>query len=116
MKRTRKPVGRAGNRCFRTHQEPLEPRLMLAADVIINEIMYHAANPATPGQPAIGEEYIEIYNKGNASANLTGWKFDHGIDYTFGGGTLAAGGYLVVAADLAKFNAKYAGVTAVGPW
>src|ERR1051325_11735081 len=97
--------------------ERLESRLMLAADVVIDEIMYHAANAATPGQAAIGEEYIEIYNKGNASANLSGWKFDHGIDYTFGGGTLGAGGYLVVAADLAKFNAKYPGVSnVVGPW
>src|SRR5690349_16607192 len=43
--------------------ERLESRLMLAADVVIDEIMYHAANAATPGQPAIGEEYIEIYNK-----------------------------------------------------
>ncbi|HEV8379411.1 MAG TPA: lamin tail domain-containing protein, partial [Tepidisphaeraceae bacterium] len=96
--------------------ERLESRLMLAADVIINEIMYHAANPATPGQAAIGEEYIELYNKGNQSANLTGWHFDRGIDYMFGGGTLAAGAYLVVAADLTKFNAKYPGVIAVGPW
>src|ERR1051325_4681516 len=97
--------------------ERLESRLMLAADVVIDEIMYHAANAATPGQAAIGEEYIEIYNKGNASANLSGWKFDHGVDYTFGGGTLAAGGYLVVAADLAKFTAKYPGVSnVVGPW
>src|SRR4051812_43423473 len=117
MKRSRKPVGRAGNRSFRTHQEPLEPRLMLAADVIINEIMHHAMNPATPGQPAIGEEYIELYNKGNASANLTGWHFDHGIEYTFASGSIGAGQYLVVAADLAKFAAKYPAVSnVVGPW
>jgi hypothetical protein len=44
---------------------------LLAADVVIDEIMYHAASPTTPGQPAIGE-YIEIYNHGNASANQAG--------------------------------------------
>src|SRR5881392_2423108 len=116
MRRTRKPLG-AGNYSFRAHHERLEPRLMLAADVIINEIMYHAMNPAAPGQAAIGEEYVELYNKGNASANLAGWHFDHGIDYTFSGGSLSAGQYLVVAADLAKFAAKYPAVSnVVGPW
>src|SRR6267142_3434285 len=87
--------------------ERLESRLMLAADVVINEIMYHPFSPGNPSAADQGEEYIELYNKGNAAANLTGWHFTRGIDYTFGGGTLAARGYLVVAADLGKFGAKY---------
>src|SRR5687768_16505303 len=96
--------------------EALESRLMLAADVVINEIMYHPINPATPGQAAIGEEYIELYNKGDQPASLTGWRFSRGIDYTFTGGTLAPGAYLVVVADQAKFAAKYPGVSSVGNW
>ena len=116
MKRRKPAVGRPSPNC-RLNAERLEPRLLLAADVIIDEIMYHAANPATPGQPAIGEEYIELYNKGNAAANLAGWHFDRGINFTFAGGTLAVGGYVVVAADLAKFGAKYPGVSnVVGSW
>src|SRR5947208_17102944 len=90
--------------------ERLESRLMLAADVVIDEIMYHPFSPANPGAAAEGEEYIELFNKGNAAANLSGWHIDRGIDYTFSGGTLAAGGYLVVAADLAKFGATYPSV------
>ncbi|HEV8290785.1 MAG TPA: lamin tail domain-containing protein, partial [Tepidisphaeraceae bacterium] len=97
--------------------ERLESRLMLAADVVINEIMYHPFSPSNPSAADQAEEYIELYNKGNASANLTGWHFDRGISYTFSGGTLAAGGYLVVAADLGKFGAKYPGVSnVVGGW
>src|SRR6266700_3726450 len=57
------------------HRKPSYRRPMLAADVVVDEIMYHAANPAAPGQAAIGEEYVEIYNKGNAAANLSGWHF-----------------------------------------
>jgi hypothetical protein len=97
--------------------EPLESRLMLAADVVISEIMYRPLSPANPSAAAEAEEYIELFNKGNAAANLTGWHIDRGVDYTFTGGTLAAGGYLVVAADLAKFNAKYPAVSnVVGGW
>jgi len=84
---------------------------------VISEIMYHPFSPSNPSVAAEGEEYIELFNKGNAAANLTGWHIDRGIDYTFGGGSLAAGGYLVVAADFAKFHAKYPAVSnVVGGW
>jgi hypothetical protein len=97
--------------------ERLEDRLLLAADVVINEIMYHPINPAAPGQAALGEEYIELYNKGDQPANLIGWRIDRGVDYTFTGGAIAPGAYLLVVADTAKFDAKYPGVTnRVGNW
>lgn len=83
----------------------------LQAQVLINEIMYHPAS----GNPA--EEFIELYNPGPAGFDLTGWHFTKGITYTFPQATLAAGGYLVVAANPAVFQTKYPGVTAVfGPW
>src|SRR6266550_9637017 len=108
--------GRPPRKC-RFAAEPLERRVMLAADVVINEIMYHPFSPANPSAVAEGEEYIELFNKGNAAANLSGWHFDRGIDFTFGVGTLAAGAYLVVAADLGKFAGKYPGVgNVVGAW
>ncbi len=94
---------------FVVHQ--LEARLLLAADVVMSEIMFH------PSSEDVGQEYVELYNRGDAAAPLTGWHFDKGITYTFTGGTLNAGQYLVVAADLAKFQAKYPGVTnVVGGW
>ena len=99
--RSRPSASRArGLRTF----ERLELRAMLAADVIINELMYH------PSSADIGEEYIELFNRatgpaGSDTANLAGWKFDSGIDFTFSSGSLAPGQYLVVAANLAKFAA-----------
>jgi len=48
---------------------------------------------------------------------LTGWRISRGVDFTFPSVTLAAGAYLVVAADMAAFNAKYPGVAnVVGGW
>ncbi|MDB6034849.1 MAG: metallophosphoesterase, partial [Verrucomicrobiales bacterium] len=78
-----------------------------SAGVVISEIMYHPSseNPL--------EEYIEIYNKGATSVGLSGWRFTSGIDFTFPNVVLPAGGYWVVAANLAAFNAKYPGITNV---
>src|SRR5881396_3577449 len=81
--------------------EMLEARQLLAADVIISEIMFH------PSSGDDGQEFVELFNKGDAAATLTNWKFDKGIDYTFTGGTINPGQYLVLAADPAKFSAKY---------
>lgn len=91
--------------------QTLEARRLLAADVVINEIMHHAPSH----DPR--EEYVELYNRGDAPADLTGWRFDQGVTYAFTGGTLGAGGYLVVAADAVRFAAKYPGVSnVVGNW
>src|SRR6266566_3589840 len=91
--------------------EALEARQLLAADVVISEIMYH------PSSGDDGEEYVELFNKGDAAASMTGWTFDQGINYTFGARTLNPGQYLVVASNLAKFSAKYPGVSnVVGNW
>src|SRR5947208_13096757 len=91
--------------------EMLEARQLLAADVVISEIMFH------PSSGDDGQEYVELYNRGDASANLTGWSFDKGINYNFSGGALNPGTYLVVAANLAKFQAKYPSVSnVVGGW
>ena len=91
--------------------QPLEARRLLAADVVINEIMHHAPSH----DPR--EEFVELYNRGDAAADLAGWRFDQGVNYAFTGGTLAAGGYLVVAADVARFAAKYPAVASViGDW
>src|SRR5437762_9902745 len=110
--RTRKQLKQATAKVSFAHNlEMLEARQLLAADVVISEIMFH------PSSGDDGQEYVELFNKGDASADLTNWKFDQGITYTFTGGSLDAGSYLVVAANLAKFQAKYPGVSnVVGGW
>jgi hypothetical protein len=74
----------------------------LTRDVVINEIMYH------PISGDGDDEYVELYNKGIADVDLTGWRFVHGIDFKFGSNVvLAAGGYLVVARNQTNLIAHY---------
>lgn len=82
-----------------------------ATGVIISEIMYH------PSSEHVLEEYIELFNKGAAAVNLNGWRFSGGVQFTFPNVTLPGGAYLVVAADVPTFSAKYPEVTnVVGGW
>lgn len=79
--------------------------------VILSEIMYH------PASENVLEEYIELYNKGAGAVNLAAWRFTAGVQFTFPSVSIPAGGYLVVAADLATFTNKYPGVSnVIGNW
>ena len=94
-----------------SQHEALEPRHLLAAEVIINEIMYHPPS----GQDR--DEWIELYNHGDAPAQLSGYRLVTGVDFEFPEVTLDAGSYLVVAADVGAFAAQYPDVTnVVGNW
>src|SRR5688500_3472168 len=83
-----------------------------ADDIVINELMYH------PSSQNPREEYIELHNSGTNSVPLQGWRISKGVDFTITNEiTLAPGGYLVIAADVAVFQAKYPAVTnVVGGW
>ncbi len=71
-------------------------------DIVINEIMF---NPITTERD---DEYIELYNRGAGTVDLSHWRFIDGVDFTFPEGTeLASGGYLVVARNAANLIAKY---------
>ena len=91
-----------------------------AVDVVINEIMYHpyhsAENPIEPED--MRAEYIELFNRESEDVNLAGWRITDGVDFAFPNDvTIGAGGYLVVAADVNTFKARYPGVTnMVGGW
>jgi hypothetical protein len=79
--------------------------------LVINEIMY---NPSGAEET---DEFIEIKNTGNTSADLTGVFFSTlGISYQFPAGTtVAPGGFIVVTSDLAGYASKYPGApTPVG--
>jgi hypothetical protein len=93
--------------------------LPLFGPIVMSEIMY---NPLPPG-----DEFIELQNLTGATfslydaANGNGWKFNEGVDYTFGpGASIPASGYaLVVGIDPATFRSKYGVVASVpiyGPW
>lgn len=82
-----------------------EVQLTVTADtgpvkrVVISEIFY---NPP----PVLGDayEFIELYNAEPTPVDLSGYRFTEGVAFTFPqGATLAAGSYLVVAADASKY-------------
>ncbi len=59
--------------------------------------------------------WLELYNRGDAAVDLTGWEFTNGIAFAFPDGTtLGAGEHLVLASDRDAFSARYPGVEAHG--
>ncbi len=83
----------------------------LFSAVVINEIH------SSPADKTVREEFVELYNTGDASVDLSGWYFSDGIAYTFPEGTvLAPGGYAVVAQDPQVLATRYPGVAALGPF
>ncbi len=76
--------------------------------IVINEIFYHAPD----NRP---DEFVELYNRGNAAVDLSGFRFE-GIEFTMpAGATLAPGGYLVIAKDPAVMARDWS-VEALGPF
>jgi hypothetical protein len=89
----------------------LDPNATFAGKVVINEIMF---NPLG-GHPA--DEWLELRNVSATPVNLAGWRFTRGVRFTIPNVSLPPNGYLVVAADLGAFQAKFPDVSAVvGGW
>jgi len=89
----------------------LDPGATFAGKVLINEIMFNSLE-GTPSQ-----EWIELRNVSTNAIGLAGWRFTRGVNFTFPNASIPAGGYLVVAADVATFQANYPGVlNVVGGW
>jgi hypothetical protein len=81
--------------------------------LVLTEIMYHPADRAD----GRNLEFIELFNSEAEAASLDGWRISGAVDYTFPPGTtLAARGYLVLAAAPADMQAVYGIGTAVGPF
>src|SRR2546421_1887778 len=86
--------------------------LPASADPVINEIMYH------PPSTNLLQQWVEVYNPDTNAVDLSGWRLGGDVDFAFPSNTvLAAGAYLVVAADRATFASLYPGVNnVVGGW
>ena len=66
---------------------------MLNSTVVFSEIMY---NPAGTGESL---EWLELHNQMSVDIDMSGWRLDNAVDYTFPVGTIIGGGdYLVIAA------------------
>ena len=91
----------------------LASQVRAASDTIVtfNEVMYH---PAT-NEPAM--EWVELYNQMSYDMDLSSWRLDDGIDFTFPEGTLIRGrSYLVVASDPAALQAATGLTGVLGPF
>ena len=88
----------------------IAPRFAAGA-IVINEVHYAPADRTVP------EEFLEIYNDGDAAVDLSGWYFSGGIDWTFPAGTsIPPGGFLVVAQDPATLRSLHGDIPVVGPF
>ena len=87
-----------------THTITINDNDATIPNIVINEIHYNQ-----PGLDSL--EYLELYNNSGSAANLQGWYFTQGVDYTFPAITLAAGDYLVLTNDSTAMQNAY-GVTA----
>ncbi len=76
---------------------------ILVNDIVINEIMH---NPISGDND---DEYVELYNKGAATVDLSFWRFNSGITFVFPTNTvLGSSNYLVVARNSARLMSNYA--------
>src|SRR5579883_488444 len=71
-------------------------------DIVINEIMYH------PPLEMEDLQYVELFNRGSSSVDLSDWSFSKGIKFTFPKQTrIEPGEYLVVCRDAKLFAGNY---------
>ena len=78
-------------------------------DLVITEILYNAAD-------SCGENFIEILNNGNSTVDLSQFKLDGDIQFTFpDGSTVSPNSYIFVAHDDVSFSYKY-NKSAAGQW
>jgi hypothetical protein len=79
----------------------------------ITEIMYHPAERAD-GRSG---EFVELFNSNPFPEELGGFRLSGDIDFEFPPGTVLKGGaYLVIARNLADFQAIYGVTNALGPY
>lgn len=75
--------------------------LLVRAEVIISEIMYH------PLGEDDREEFVELLNHSDEAVSMKGWSLGPGVRFEFPDVMVRAGGRVVVAADLGVFSKRY---------
>jgi hypothetical protein len=97
------------------HQFTTNP---IAADMAFG-VEVSNLGPLSPPLPArdAPDSWVELLNRSTNAVDLTGWRLDEGIDFRFAPGTsIPAGGFLVVAKDVAYMLSNYPSVMVVGPY
>jgi hypothetical protein len=74
----------------------------------VSELMYNPAPPPVGSQYIADDyEFIEVWNSGATTLDLTGVNFSKGITFAFGSFSLPAGGRAVLAKNPAAFDERY---------
>lgn len=82
-----------------------------AEQLYINEINYRAVEKQQ------NVDFVEIYNPGSQTIDLSGWFLTGGLKYTFpGGASISGGSYIVIAADPSVAQSVYSVSGILGPW
>ncbi|MCA9201015.1 MAG: lamin tail domain-containing protein, partial [Planctomycetales bacterium] len=90
--------------------ESLEPRMVLDSTVVFNELFYHPLD----NSPQV--EFVEFHNQNAVDVDISQWRIEDGIEFTFPQGTIVpGGGYVVVAADPTAFTPQPEGAI-LGPF
>lgn len=106
------PVSNATLFTYRPERESIGPSNRRTG-VMFSEVMYHS-KPRGDGRSM---DFVEVYNGEAVFMDLSGWSISGGIDFTFPPGfKLAAGQFVVIAADPEAIEETY-GITGVlGPY
>ncbi|HUS34372.1 MAG TPA: lamin tail domain-containing protein, partial [Verrucomicrobiae bacterium] len=76
------------------------------SQIVINELMY------SPISGDDADQYVELYNSGATTVDLTGWTLGGGIGFNIPSGTtLAPNSYLVIANNAARLIPRYSNLT-----
>ncbi len=85
-------------------------QIATGGDIVLNELFYH------PTFEQSDEEWLELYNRGNRTINLSGWRLSDGVQFEFPPYLLRPGEYVVVCANPKIFRQKFSETPALGPW
>nr|MBC8470099.1 lamin tail domain-containing protein [Planctomycetota bacterium] len=78
---------------------------VICQDIVINEIMYH---PMVLPEGDESNSWVELYNRGMETVDMSNWSFTKGIGYDFPlDTTMEPGEYLVVAKDAAWLSNRF---------
>ena len=81
----------------------------IRAQVVINEILYHAPDDLDDLQ------FLELHNAGGQAVDLSGWSFLKGVRFRFPEGTrIDPKGFLVLSAQADRFRQAYPGAPLAG--
>ncbi len=99
---------------FTIDSEPASRR-----NLVISELHYHPGEPSSPEELLISGdrddyEFIELLNTGSRNIDLTGVRFDSGVNFAFPDNTvLGSGDRLLLLRDRIAFEARYGTLSGV---